>query len=61
MQVGRHAHQGQVLAALADGLVAGGVGDEMREALEGDLVAVAHDLFDGIGKGQKLGHEICVL
>ena len=57
-QVGRHAHQGQVLAALADGLVAGGVGDEVREALEGGGVAVADDLLDGFGKRQELGHEL---
>ena len=47
-QVGRHADQRQVLAALADRLVAGGERDQVGEALEGDRVAVADDLLDGL-------------
>jgi hypothetical protein len=60
-EVGHHAHQGQVAAALADGLVAGGVGDQVREALEGRGVAVTQDFCDGIGERQELGHGNCAL
>ena len=44
--VGRHPHQVQVAAALADDLVTGGVRDEVGEAFERDLVAVVHELSD---------------
>ena len=40
-QIGGHPADGQVPAALADDLMAGGEGDEMGEALHGDEIAVA--------------------
>ena len=46
--VRRQARQGQVALALADDLVAGREADEVREALDGDGVAVAHELGDGV-------------
>jgi hypothetical protein len=48
--VRRHADERQVPLALADHLVAGGDGYEMREALERDGVAVMHDVGDGVGE-----------
>jgi hypothetical protein len=46
---------------MADSLVTCGVRDQVREALEGRGIAVTHDLGDGIGKRQELGHGLCVL
>ena len=50
--VGRHADERQVAAALADDLVAGGERDQVREALERDRVAVVHVFGDRVAEGQ---------
>ena len=44
--VGRHPHEVQVAAVLADDLVPGGVGDEVGEALHGHGVAIVHMACD---------------
>ena len=44
------------LRCLADDLVAGREGDEVREALHGNRVAVAEVGGDGVVEGKKLGH-----
>ncbi len=44
--VGRHPHERQVAPPLPDQLVPGRVRDQVREALERDDVAVAHELRD---------------
>ena len=49
--VGRHPHERQVAPALADDLVAGGVRDEVGEALERDRVAVVDELGHGLAQG----------
>ena len=46
-KVGRHSDQRQILAALADDLVAGSVRNEMREAFQSDGVAIMDGGFDG--------------
>ena len=48
-QVRRHPHQVQVMATLADDLVAGGERDEMGEAFQRHARAVVHVLGDGVG------------
>jgi hypothetical protein len=48
--VGREADDGQVGAALAEQLVPGREGDEVREALERHEAAVLHERRDGFGK-----------
>ena len=40
--VRRHPDEGEVAAALTDDLVARGIGDQVREPLQGYAVAVAH-------------------
>ena len=57
-QVRRHAHQRQLLAVLADGLVTSGVGDQVREALERGRIAVANHLLDGFRELQEPGHAV---
>ena len=42
-------------AALADDLVAGGEGDQVREALQRDGVAVVDEVGDGLLEGDDLG------
>jgi hypothetical protein len=59
--VGRQPHQGQAAAALADQLVAGRVRDQMREALQGDGVAVGHQLGDRVAKRHHLCHLLAAL
>ena len=54
-QVRRHAADGQVLAALADDLMAGGEGDEVGEALHRDGIAVAEIGLDRVVQGQEFG------
>ena len=54
--VGRHADQREIAKALADGLVAGGVGDEVGEPLERDGVAVVEVILDRLGKADELRH-----
>ena len=49
-----HARQRQVALLLADDLVAGREADEVREALDGHGVAVAHELRDGVVHGGDL-------
>ena len=53
--VRRHADERQVAAALADDLVAGGEADEVREALDGDAVAIANQRRDRIAHAGHLG------
>jgi hypothetical protein len=36
--------------------VARGVGDKVGEALEGDHVAVVHQLVDGLAEREDVGH-----
>ena len=48
--VGRHPHEVQVAAALADDLVPGGVRDQVGEALHRQRVAVVHVLGDGLAQ-----------
>ena len=55
--VGRHADQGQVLAALADRLMGGRMRDEMGETFERDDVAVAQVVGNSLLEALKLGHE----
>ena len=55
-QVRRHADQRQVLAALADDLVAGGMGNEMGEAFHRHRVAVADGGLDGFGERRNTRH-----
>ena len=54
-EVGRQPGQRQVALALADDLVTGGEADEVREALDGDRVAVADEVRDGIAHRGDLG------
>ena len=54
--VRRHAHERQVTPSLPDQLVAGGMGDEMREALECDDVPVTDELLDRLGDRNDLSH-----
>ena len=53
--VRRHADERQVAAALADDLVAGREADEVREALDGDAVAVPDERRDRIPHAGHLG------
>ena len=48
--VRRHAHERQVLALMPDDFVAGGERNQVREALEGDGVAVVDEFLDGVSK-----------
>ena len=45
-QIGRHADQGQIAAALPDNLVTRGKRNQVSEALQGDDIAVANDFLD---------------
>ena len=56
-QVRRHADERQVAAALADQLVPGRVRDQVREALQRDGVAVAHESGDRLAEREDLGHR----
>ena len=58
-QVRRHADQRQVLAALADDLVARGMRNEVGEAFQRHRVAVANGVFDGFGERRNTRHEDC--
>ena len=59
-QVGRQPAQRQVAPPLADDLVAGGKADEVREALDRDRVAVAHELGDRVAHRRDLrGRTSC--
>jgi hypothetical protein len=53
----RHADQIEVLAPLADHLVAGRVRDQMGESFHRDGIAVANGGFHGLGEGQNLRHR----
>ena len=55
-EVGRHADQREVPAALADDLVSRGKRNEMGEALHGHRIAVADGRFHGRGKREETGH-----
>jgi hypothetical protein len=44
--VGRHADHREVALRLADNLMPGGEGDQVREAFKGDRVAIANRLAD---------------
>ncbi len=59
--VGRHADQRQVLLALADHLMTGGIGDEMGEPLHRHAVAVAQVGGDGVVQGHERGHAVRLL
>src|SRR5262249_23926446 len=52
--VGRHADELEVLAALANHFVAGGEGDEMREAFHRYRLAVSHETRDRVGERHDL-------
>ncbi|MCY1306785.1 hypothetical protein D9M70_566650 [compost metagenome] len=54
--VGRHAHEIEVLAALADHLMARGIGDQMGEAFHGDGIAIPDIVADGLGERNDLRH-----
>ena len=56
--VGRHPHERQVAPPLPDQLVAGGVRDQVREALERDGVSVVHELAHRFGERDGLGHRL---
>ena len=62
--VRRHADERQVLALLPDDFVAGGERNQVREALEGDGVAVVHEFFDGVSElkdgSQRSIPAVCV-
>ena len=55
-QIRRHPDQGEMLSALADHLMAGGVRNEMGEAFHRHHVAVADDGLDGLGERQNTRH-----
>jgi hypothetical protein len=52
--VRRQPAERQVALALADDLMAGGEADEVREALDGHGVAVAHEVRDRVPEGGDL-------
>jgi hypothetical protein len=56
-QVRRHPDQRQILPALADHLVAGRMGDQVRESLQGDSIAVLQQLGDGLPEREQLCHH----
>jgi len=53
----RHPGEDQVAPALANDLVTGGEGDEVREALDRDRVAVPYELGDGVVHRGDLGAQ----
>jgi hypothetical protein len=55
--VGRHPHEAQVSAPLADQLVPGGVRDEVREPLHGHRVAVVDERGHGVAQRRDLGRH----
>ena len=55
--VGGEPAHGEVAAALADDLMAGGVGDQVGEALERHRVAVSDQLGDGVGQRGDLSQR----
>ena len=59
-QIGRHADQRQPLPSLADRLMPGSEGDQMRKPLHGDAVAVVEVAADRIGEGHEFGHQSSV-
>ncbi len=56
-EVGSHPDEGQVLASLADDLVAGGEGNQMREALHCDRVAILYVPCDRLLERTEGGHS----
>src|SRR5439155_5298069 len=57
-EVGRHADQGEVAPALADDLMAGGKGDQVREPFHGHGVAVVYVLGDRVREYKKARHRL---
>ncbi len=55
-EIRRHADERQSFPALTDNLVAGGMGNKMREALERDGVAVADGGLDSFGERGNTRH-----
>src|SRR5512143_460778 len=56
-EIGRHPDQSQSLTALTDDLVAGGMRNEMGEALQGDRVAILDSRFYGFGERGNPRHS----
>jgi hypothetical protein len=55
-QIGRHAHQGKIAPALADDLMAGREGNQVREALQCEEVTVLYESRDCFRKRRPLSH-----
>jgi hypothetical protein len=56
-QVGRHADEGEILSLLADHLMAGSIGDQVREPFHCDRIAVTQILLDRFGELQYGRHS----
>jgi transketolase C-terminal domain/subunit len=59
--VRRHADQKQILLALPDDFVAGGIGDQVGETLHGDGIAVMHVFGNGFRQRNQSRQGILLL
>ena len=55
-QIRGHPYQSQVFLVLADKLVGGGGGNQVREAFKRNGIAVADEAIHCFAKGQEFGH-----